>query len=120
MDQDYAVLGMHGEDVPEVDKVTEHIQPVLDEKGNQILDEKGQPQTQVIQEVLQRNVVRVRMFIDGQMIDEDFSLPRLITIEEQIDQAAKARIAEIKEKGTDPSLSKIVPEQTEQIVEDIK
>lgn len=41
-------------------------------------------------------VARVRMNVDGRLIDEDLVMPRIITIEEQIDEVAKKRIAELK------------------------
>lgn len=62
------------------------------------------------------SVARIRMFVDGKMVDEDFTLPRLITVEEQIDTAVKYRIAEIREQGTDPALSSVIEAQVEQIV----
>ena len=39
-------------------------------------------------------VARIRMFVDGKAVDEDLVFPRVITIEEQIESAAKKRIAE--------------------------
>lgn len=41
-------------------------------------------------------VARVRMFIGDKAIDEDLVLPRLITVEEQLEAAANARIAELQ------------------------
>lgn len=64
-------------------------------------------------------VVRVRMFLGDKMVDEDFSTPKLITVEEQIDALVKDRIAEIGAKGTDPSDSKVVGKQVEQIVVEV-
>lgn len=58
----YAVLGIHGPDVPTVE-------------GNQ---------------------VRVRMFIHGEAIDEDFPLPKPITVEEQLDAMIRDRVAELE------------------------
>lgn len=107
-DKPYSVLGVHGEDVTTVNTFT--TENVMNEKGEVI----GQ------QEVEQkRNVVRVRMFIGGKMIDEDFVLPRLITIEEQVEVAVTARMAEINSTGsTDPAKSQVIPAQTEQIIQD--
>jgi hypothetical protein len=113
----YAVLGIHGEDVETVDKLVDVEKPILNAEGEPMNNEDGTPAVTIEQEIEQRNVVRVRMFVGDQYIDEDFNLPRLITIEEQIETAVQARIAEIKERGTDPKYSEIVPEQTEQIVE---
>jgi len=42
------------------------------------------------------NVARVRMYIGGEEIDEDFPLPREITVEEQLDEAIQTRIAHLK------------------------
>ena len=83
-ESNYAVLGIHGNDV----------------------------------DTVQGNVARIRMFVGDQVIDEDFNLPRIITIEEQIDEAVKRRMDEIVTKGSDPSLSNVVPEQSEQIVKE--
>jgi hypothetical protein len=117
-ERQYSVLGIHGEDVPSVDKVTKVTKPLLDADGEPILDGAGKPQMQTVEEVEQRNVVRVRMFVGDQYIDEDFNLPRVITIEEQIEDAVKARISEIKVNGAEAP-SKVVPEQLEQIVENM-
>ena len=68
---------------------------------------------------IEGNLVRVRMFVADKMIDEDFALPRIITIEEQVDTAVKARITEIKAKGTDPVISDVVDPQVEQIIQEI-
>lgn len=99
-DKKYAILGMHGADVDTVNKIVNTV------------DEAGNP----VQLVEQRNVVRVRMFVGEQVIDEDFTMPSTITVEEQIDSAVTARISEIESQGSDPKLSKIVPEQTEQLI----
>ena len=66
-------------------------------------------------DTVEGNVVRVRMFIGDTMVDEDFALPSVITVEEQIDKMVNARMQEITEQGTDAK-SKIVDEQSEQIV----
>lgn len=113
MEKDYAVLGMHGADVPEVNIYKD----AVDADGKVVLDGEGNPVKELFEV---RNVARVRMFVDGQMIDEDFTLPRLITVEEQIESAVTARIEEIKKLGTDPAKSAVVDTQTEQIVEEIK
>jgi hypothetical protein len=112
-DRKYAVLGMHGADVETVNVY----KPVLDEEGVPVVDGTGEPQKELVQE---RNVVRVRMFVGDKMIDEDFDLPRLITIEEQVETAVLARMAEIQAQGTDPAKSEVVGEQPEQIVEEVK
>ena len=46
-------------------------------------------------------VTRVRMFIDGQPIDEDFPTPRTITIEEQLEAMILERITKLKGERAD-------------------
>lgn len=41
------------------------------------------------------NVARVRMYVGDEQVDEDFSLPQIITVEQQLDEAINARIAEL-------------------------
>lgn len=41
------------------------------------------------------SVARVRMFINGEAVDEDIILPQIITVEQQIDEAVHKRITEL-------------------------
>lgn len=55
-----------------------------------------------------KSVARVRLFReDGTIVDEDLVMPRLITIEEQLDAAMNERFKEI-EKGVSAKDSKLV------------
>ncbi len=62
------------------------------------------------------SVARVRMFVGDNSVDEDFQIPRLLTVEEQLKTAIEARFVELKEGITDPSKSMIVKAQAEQII----
>lgn len=82
MDKKYAVLGYHnGPGVAE---------------GNVV---SGVPSG--------KSVVRTRFFLDGKVIDEDLIMPRLITIEEQVETAAANRLEELK-VGVRPDVSALV------------
>lgn len=60
-------------------------------------------------------VARVRMFIGDQAIDEDLSLPRIITVEEQLEEAVNKRIAELQ-NNVSPEKSNLVVGDGDQVV----
>lgn len=41
------------------------------------------------------NVARIRMYIGDDYVDEDFPLPQVISVEQQLDSAINARITEL-------------------------
>lgn len=45
------------------------------------------------------DIARVRMFIEGEeAVDEDFPIPRVISVEEQLEAAIMKRVAELEDK----------------------
>lgn len=62
-------------------------------------------------------VARVRMFVGDQAIDEDITLPHLITVEEQLDAAVNTRIAELQQQVA-PADSQVVQGDGNQVVND--
>lgn len=47
---------------------------------------------------MHKDVARVRMFIEGEAVDEDFPIPRVISVEEQLEAAIMKRVAELEDK----------------------
>lgn len=107
----YVVLGIHGKGV-DVGAI-----PRIDSQGNAVLDANGIP---IMDE---RNVARVRMYVNGEAIDEDFDLPRLPrTASESIELyedmllvAIKTRLDELA-KGVLPAQSLVVKGQQDRAV----
>jgi hypothetical protein len=48
-------------------------------------------------------VVRVRMFVGDQVIDEDFPLPTVLTMEELLDIEVQKRLSELKSQAAKPT-----------------
>lgn len=46
------------------------------------------------------NVARVRMYIGNEQVDEDFALPKTITVKQQLDTLIQSRMAEITQQRT--------------------
>ena len=60
-------------------------------------------------------VARVRMYVGNEAIDEDLILPRVITIEEQLEAAADARVQELL-KGVSSADSELTKDDGDVVV----